>query len=97
MSVSSAESVKLLRLKAGHNEKSSVRNMHKAYVCNHGRVHGAVQVIVCVSFSSYYSSTHYCRMEKAQSLLIPCHHPQLPQCNWSRDVNPLSPTALLML
>lgn len=65
--------------------------MHKVYVCNHGHVHGAVEVIVHMSFSSYYSSTHNCRMEKAQRLLIPCHHPLLPQYNWSRDVSPCPP------
>lgn len=69
----------------------------KVYVCSQGHVHGAVEFIVCMSPSSSYSSTHSSRMEKAQSLLIPCHHPLLLQCNWSRDVSPCPPTALLLL
>lgn len=49
--------------------------MHKVYVCHHGHVHSAVQVIVCMSFSSYYSSTHNCRMEslKASWFLATTH------------------------
>lgn len=87
MSVSSAKPIKLLRLEQAIIKKGSVKNMHKVYhlmqimhLCNHGYVHGVVQVIVCMSFSYYYSSTYNCRMEKkVQSLFIPCHHPLLPQ------------------
>lgn len=89
----SPSAISLVGLKQAASD-SQRENMCRR-MCNHGHVHGAVQLIVFTSLSS--SSCSVCPQAaqgckgRAQSYLIPCHHPPLPQCYRSVYVCPRPP------